>query len=82
MNQHTSRNACRRLSPTQQVELIAWYRAKKALGTIKQKSRELGVSPQCIYNFFTVLKRREDLARRRRNKTRQAFYKQLANLPF
>lgn len=74
----------RRLSPDQQAQLIEWRKRWEAVGTIKQKARELGVPPSAVFNFFAAMKKRElrAMERAERKRGRQAFYKQLANLPF
>lgn len=45
-----STRAARRphLSPLQEIELVAWYKAKCALGTWKSKAAELGVSEHTL----------------------------------
>jgi len=40
------------LSPVQQVEVWAWYCAKKELGSIKRKARELGMTEMALNSFL------------------------------
>jgi predicted transcriptional regulator len=35
----------RKITPTQHLELLAWKEARKKLGTVKDKARELGITP-------------------------------------
>lgn len=64
----------KKLTPMQRVEAIAWYKAKRALGTYKTKAREMGITPQalaqCIFNMrvaerdYITKRKRESEARR------------------
>lgn len=47
------------LSPVQQVEVWAWYCAKKELGSMKRKAREVGMTESALYSF---LRRRRERA--------------------
>jgi hypothetical protein len=47
-----------KLSALQQIEVIAWWRAKKELGTFKSKAREFGVSPCIIEGVITRYRKR------------------------
>lgn len=44
-----------KLTPTQRLEVIAWYKAKRMIGTYKTKAREMNVTPsalsECIYQW-------------------------------
>ncbi len=48
------------LTETQQVELVAWYKAKCALGTFKTKAIELGVRTSTLH---CIVERRLGLRR-------------------
>jgi hypothetical protein len=63
----------RRLSPTAELELWAWYQARKALGTFKTKARELGVVPTTISESIYRLRVRngETIRKRDRNRKRR-----------
>ncbi len=45
------------LSPTEKIEVIAWYRAKKALGSFKSKAKEIG-KPKHSLEHFVAYERR------------------------
>ena len=50
-----------KLTPMQEIDIVAWYRAKKALGTFKTKAREMGVSPSAISECVFRLRVRDRL---------------------
>jgi hypothetical protein len=56
----------RKLTPLQEIEIAAWYRAKKALGTHKTKAREMGVTPSAISQCVLRMREREKLYVRKR----------------
>jgi hypothetical protein len=45
------------LSPTQKVEVAAWYKAKLHLGTYKSKAKEMGVPHYALENHINRLRR-------------------------
>lgn len=46
------------LTELQRIELLAWWKAKKHLGTYKTKARELGVPLGCIQMALRNVRRR------------------------
>lgn len=46
------------LTPLQEVELLAWFKARKALGTFKSKAFELNTSRAVLYGTVQRLLRR------------------------
>lgn len=48
-----------KLSPFQRVEVIAWYKAKTALGTFKTKAREMGLPVKTLHDVIRNLRERE-----------------------
>lgn len=62
----------RKLTPLQEIEIAAWYRAKKALGTFKTKAREMGVSPSAISECVLRMRERERLYVRKRDRKQEA----------
>lgn len=75
-------NQRRKLTPTMKLEILAWHKARKALGTFKTKAKECGTTPAAISEFLAAEKRREAKARRAKNSTRMAVYEQFNRLPF
>lgn len=47
------------LTPLQEIELLAWDKARKQLGTYKTKARELGVSVSLLNSALIRLRARE-----------------------
>lgn len=70
----------RKLTPTQEVELLAWDKARKALGTYKTKAHDLGVTEGAITKFLCRYREREH--QETRGRAKQGFYQQLKTLPF
>lgn len=46
------------LTPLQEIELYAWYLAKKELGSYKTKAHELGVTKSAIQGYIERMKLR------------------------
>lgn len=49
-------------SPLQEIEIIAWYKAKKALGTNKSKSQEMGLTVAALRNVIDRWKKEQEVA--------------------
>jgi hypothetical protein len=49
-----------KLTRLQQIELWAWYCARKHLGTPQSKARELGVKPETLRCILNRLKKRAE----------------------
>ncbi len=47
------------LSPTQEIEVLAWYKARRYLGTFKSKARELGMEELALRHTVQRLRARE-----------------------
>lgn len=47
------------LTPTQEIELLAWDKARRYLGTYKTKARELGMKPFALKHAVQRLRARE-----------------------
>lgn len=56
------------MTPMQEIDAIAWYKAKRALGTFKTKAREMGLNPSTLSEFIFRWKYSEGHYKRRRRK--------------
>jgi hypothetical protein len=45
------------LSPIQKVEAVAWYKAKRQLGTVKDKAKEMGVPHYALQQHIDRMRR-------------------------
>ncbi len=48
-----------KLTPMGEIELLAWWKAKEALGTVRQKAAELGISRPALHGHIDRLLKRE-----------------------
>ena len=71
-----------KLSAFQRVEVIAWYKAKQALGTFKTKAREMGVTPQAIAACVLAMRQQEREYIRKRDRETHARRKLRAKVPY
>jgi hypothetical protein len=49
------------LTPLQKVEAVAWYKAKRQLGTFKSKAREMRVPSYALEHHISWLRRKGEL---------------------
>lgn len=68
-----------KLTPTEEIEVWAWYKAKRELGGYKTMAKRLGRSVQAIHSAVARMREAE---RDRERRTRDASLKYLADLPF
>jgi DNA-binding MarR family transcriptional regulator len=71
-----------KLTPLQRVEVMAWYKARKALGTFKSKAREMGVTPQTITACVFSMREQEREYVRKRDREADARRKLRAKVPY
>lgn len=66
-------------SPTDELEIIAWWKARHALGTNKSMAAKKGISESSLVSILKRHRLTEDMAVRRASRE---FQEQLANLPY
>lgn len=52
------------ITPLQEIEAIAWYKAKVALGTYKTQARKMGLNPSTLSECIRRWKGREGFYKR------------------
>lgn len=69
----------RTVTPTQELEIWAWYQALQALGCMKSKAAEMGIPMSTLRHVLTRKKLERD---REMDKQRRKFLRELSRCPF
>lgn len=69
----------RKASPADELEIVAWWKARHAMGTNKQMAAKYGIGQTALVNVLKRHRLTEDMAVRRASRE---FQEQLAALPY